>query len=85
MPGGDCRPMCAHMSAPQVALVRCWRELKCVYAKEHERVTLRAFDSADAIPRLTALMGVILAWPYFYISYSSIRANNCMKNRVRLV
>jgi len=56
-----------------------------VYAKEHERVTLRAFDSADAIPRLTALMGVILAWPYFYISYSSIRANNRMENRVRLV
>lgn len=24
MPGGDCRPMCAHMSAPQVALVRRW-------------------------------------------------------------
>jgi len=56
-----------------------------VYAKEHERVTLRAFDSADAIPRLTALMGVILTWSYFYISYSSIRANNRMENRVRLV
>lgn len=46
---------------------------------------MRAFDSVDAIPRLTAPMGVILTWSYFYISYNSIRADNHTKNRVHLV